>query len=136
MCVPLPGWGDGAGEAPGAWHGSCRLPAAWRRSPHCQRDARGFFGNVGAGLSPPDLPGPGGLGARVPALCLPLAFEPWLLPCTLPWTGRPGAFQQVSPLGPLPEPCLASPGTSCRGLGSADQSPLLRPAPLGRGLPV
>ncbi|KAJ8797536.1 hypothetical protein J1605_017268 [Eschrichtius robustus] len=71
-----------------------RLPAAWRRSPHCQRDAGGFFGNVGAGLSPPDLPGPGGLGARVLALCLPLAFEPWLPPRTLPRTGRPGALQR------------------------------------------
>ncbi|XP_029059335.1 coiled-coil domain-containing protein 187 [Monodon monoceros] len=94
--APVRGAGSGEeGESGALGSSSC----AWRRSPHCQRDARGFFGNVGAGLSPPDLPGPGGLGARVPALCLLLAFEPWLLPRTLPRTGRPGAFQQ--PARPL-----------------------------------
>nr|XP_030693966.1 coiled-coil domain-containing protein 187 [Globicephala melas] len=101
--------------------GKRHLPSLGRGRHADPEDARGFlapssleeepapsegrpltFGNVGAGLSPPDLPGPGGLGARVPALCLPLAFEPWLLPRTLPRTGRPGAFQQVSALGHQP----------------------------------
>lgn len=101
-CVPPPRRGAHAGAGPGTWPWSPRLPRGGLEEEPALSTRLccwGFSGNIGAGLPPSPRPTshrPGGLGIQVPPCSLLLAWGPWLLPGTLPQSGRPGGGELVS----------------------------------------
>lgn len=90
MCVLCPGEAPASTE-PAGRRSSCGFTPGflWQRQGELLSQARP--GLLACLLSAWNTP-----GCLGPVLCSRLSCEPWLLPGTLPQTGRPGAFQLVS----------------------------------------